>query len=602
MVIFFILSFYAKVLVIDDLNISKSISPVASRNLIKSIKKNVASTNEEVVLLDQNKNPKMSSKDLEKDCQDKMNCNEDKVEIDFPAIEHAQLSKEIERYEKSVNELKDIVNKAKNNKQKNTESDYSPENSRSFNNQNDEQKQESDLFNNNYLKNLYPKKNNFFNTINNIPADSTRQKVKKSSPYDALESFKPDIFPSPKNNPLNNMNDIINSFKKELSNIPNSNLAFKSLQETNPLLNVPSNTIHDPILSTPQDLNSTRPTFFNNQQNPNSKNFPADFSSIFSSNPNQLQNLFPLSNEDPNNLNLISNNNPENISKNFNDTSKPFDNLSDTYPPMPYNFKNTFNNNSSNLSLPNFLQNFSDPGSTPYNNAQSRSSSYDMPSSNNTSPVEQQMENRLAYAKLKEQNNLIKAIDNRKEYIKMKLQEIKANKDKLSLEMKSYKTKVKNILNQIKNIKKGKDALINQINTNKNHIKNLNKNSMQIIDKKEHVISLIRITKNEVQRYRNLLENETNKLEMLEKQYEVYEDTLKKYSDDIDTEAHKLNRSSAELNKNGIDLENLEELYKEYNQKNQQIEEELRRYEKIAMCLDTEEKKVMRNQLSGLFV
>lgn len=211
-------------------------------------------------------------------------------------------------------------------------------------------------------------------------------------------------------------------------------------------------------------------------------------------------------------------------------------------------------------------------------------------------------DSRLAYTKAKVEDNLYKAIDNRKEYINIKLQEIKINKDKLQLEIRSYKEKVAELLVKIRRIRKTKDSIERKMTDNKNHIINLNKNSQQVVDSKEQVFSLIRITRNEVLRYKNLLENETNKLSMLEKQYEVYEDTLKKYTEDIEQESNKLYRSSNELNKNSIDLENVESLYREYTEKNKQIEEDLRRYEKIADCLDTEEKKVSRNQLSGLVI
>jgi DNA repair exonuclease SbcCD ATPase subunit len=508
MLIFLVILIRSKVLVIDDLNLTKRIAADSvNKKILKTITEKVSKGNEEVVLYNEKSDLRMSSKDYgingatKEDCFDRLNENSKRVEIDIPVIEQSNLANQIKRYEDSVNELKNLVNSNMNNQSTKT----ALEKLREQRIQNLQQRVNSAS---NYANNLREKGTGFYDSnVQNIDSDY-RHSLNKST-LDRLLSTSFD-----------------ESLKKTMNDTNSSGSNFNS-QNGGSAGNM-NNSFLSGVLGYP-DANYLNKNSLNNPNLINNSNTNKEYGSN--------QNLYNLGND----------------ITNLNQNNK-----------IPSNSFNGFNNSSGISGGP-----------------------YD---------------NRLAYTKAKIEDSLYKAIANRKEYINIKLQEIKINKDKLQLEIRSYKEKVAELLVKIRRIQKTKDSIVRKIADNKNHIINLNKNSQKVAESKEQVFSLIRITRNEVLRYKNLLENETNKLGMLEKQYEVYEDTLKKYSEDIEQESNKLYRSSNELNKNTIDLENVESLYREYTEKNKQIEEDLMRYEKIADCLDTEEKKISRNQLSGLII
>ncbi|EQB59766.1 hypothetical protein NAPIS_ORF02660 [Vairimorpha apis BRL 01] len=85
----------------------------------------------------------------------------------------------------------------------------------------------------------------------------------------------------------------------------------------------------------------------------------------------------------------------------------------------------------------------------------------------------------------------------------------------------------------------------------------------------------------------------------MEKQFDVYEDTISKYEENVDTGNKNVFLYQNELNKHKSELSNLEKLFNEFSVKNRVIDDEIKKYEKISVCLDVEMKKLELSKSSG---
>lgn len=212
----------------------------------------------------------------------------------------------------------------------------------------------------------------------------------------------------------------------------------------------------------------------------------------------------------------------------------------------------------------------------------------------------QNTKDNISILKSQEKINLLKAINNRKEYLRIKIEEVHSKKEKISQQLGEYKSKIDEIISHINSIKNNRDSILTKMNMEKNHISNLSQNSKEIKDKEDKLRSLIRVTRNEIIRYKSLLENEKSKMDVLEKQYEVYENTLKKYNSEANQEGNNLSKFTNELCKYENDLKDLNDMFSIYNNKHIELNNELKRQAKLESNLEIEENKINRNHLDDL--
>ncbi|KAF9764577.1 hypothetical protein NGRA_0445 [Nosema granulosis] len=212
----------------------------------------------------------------------------------------------------------------------------------------------------------------------------------------------------------------------------------------------------------------------------------------------------------------------------------------------------------------------------------------------------QTINDNISVLRNEEKANLLKAINNRKEYLRIKIGEVHTKKEKIAQQLGDYKAKIDEIVNRINSIKNNRDSLLTKMNMEKNHISNLTQNSKDIKDKENKLKALIRVTRNEIIRYKSLLENEKSKMDVLEKQYEVYDNTLRRYEGDINQEGNNLSKFTNDLSKYENDLKDLNSMFSLYSNKNNELNEELKRQGRLESNLQIEESKIDRNHIDDL--